>query len=201
MNSLQNSASRRSNISTSSTSRGKSQNQAKLQDPITMIINATTPSLCTSLILMVTGHQRTGRRTSDHLRRKETQGPSIKDLPNTAKEAELQIVVVAEAHTQSSLCTICTMTMKPIIAPKTAPSFWSQRKKWGKNLQNLRSNQHLEKLTIPCNGPLTTSNILHHILRSFHHKLTKIAKANLRHTINPTIMPQPIPHSLCQDHK
>jgi uncharacterized membrane protein YbaN (DUF454 family) len=72
----------------------------KLQDPVIMIINIAIPDLCTTSILMVACHQRTGRRFSDHLHRKETQGPSIKDLLHTSKEAEPQIVVavVAEAH-------------------------------------------------------------------------------------------------------
>jgi hypothetical protein len=102
MNSLQKSASKRSSISASSSSRGKFQNQTKLQDPVTMIISAATPCLCIASILMVVGHQGTGRGISDHIHRKETQGPSIKDPPHTAKEAELQIVVAvaAEAHTQ-----------------------------------------------------------------------------------------------------
>jgi hypothetical protein len=93
----------------------------KLQDPITTIINVATPSLFTSSILMVAGHQRTRRRTLDHLRRKEPQGISVKDHPNTAKEAELQIgaAVMAEAHTQSSLRTVCTMATKLTITPKT----------------------------------------------------------------------------------
>jgi hypothetical protein len=56
----------------------------------------------TTSILMVVGHQRTGRKTSEGLHRKETQGLSIKDPPNTTKEAKLIIVArdAAEAHTQ-----------------------------------------------------------------------------------------------------
>jgi hypothetical protein len=74
----------------------------KLQDPITMIINAAILGMCTTSILMVADHQRTGRRILDNLHRKETQRPSIKDPPHTTKEEEPQIVaaVVAEAHTQ-----------------------------------------------------------------------------------------------------
>jgi hypothetical protein len=56
----------------------------------------------TTSILMVVGHQRIGRKTSEGLHRKETQGLSIKDPPNTTKEAKLRIVAggAAEAHTQ-----------------------------------------------------------------------------------------------------
>jgi hypothetical protein len=81
MNSLQKSASKRSSISASSSSRGKFQNQTKLQDPVTMIISAATPCLCIASILRVVGHQGTGRGISNHIQRKETQGPSSKDPP------------------------------------------------------------------------------------------------------------------------
>jgi hypothetical protein len=66
-----------------------------------MIISATISDLCTTLILMVAGHQRTRRKFLDYLHKKETQGPSIKDPLHTPKEAEPQIMaaVMAEAHT------------------------------------------------------------------------------------------------------
>jgi hypothetical protein len=66
-----------------------------------MTINAAIPELCTILILIVVGHQRTGRRILDHLYRKETQGPPIKDSLHTPREAKPQImaVVMAKAHT------------------------------------------------------------------------------------------------------
>jgi hypothetical protein len=107
--------------------------------------------------------------------------------------------VMTEALIQSSLHTACTIATKSTTAPKTAPSSWSQRKKWSKIPRNLSSNQHPEKLTTPCNGALTTNNILNPILRSFHHKITKIAK--VRHITNPTTMPQPIIRNLHQLHK
>jgi hypothetical protein len=81
MNNSQNSVSQRSSISVNSSNRGKLQNQTKLQDPVTVITNATTQSMCTTLTLMGVGHQKTGRRTSEGLHRKETQGLSIKDPP------------------------------------------------------------------------------------------------------------------------
>jgi hypothetical protein len=62
---------------------------------------------------------------------------------------------------------------------KDCPIFLESKKKWIKIPQNLHSNRHPKKLTTPCNGPLTTSNIFHHILRFFHHKHTKKAKPNL----------------------
>jgi hypothetical protein len=50
--------------------------------------------------------------------------------------------------------------------------------------------------TIQCTP--TTSNTLHHILRSFHRNPTRTPKLNLQHTTNPTIMPQPITRNLHQ---
>jgi hypothetical protein len=102
MNNLQNSASRRSSISGNSRNRGKSQNQTKLQDLVIVITNTTTQKMYIALILMDVGHQRTGRKTSEGLHRKETQGLSIKDPPNTTNEAELQTMTggTAKAHTQ-----------------------------------------------------------------------------------------------------
>jgi hypothetical protein len=79
MNNSQNSVSWRTNISTNSSNRGTLQNQTKLQDLVIVITNATTQSLYTTSILMVVGDQRTGRKTSEGLHRKETQGHSIKD--------------------------------------------------------------------------------------------------------------------------
>jgi hypothetical protein len=72
-------------------------------DLIIVITNTTTRSLCTTSTLMVVGHQRTGRRTSEGLHRKETYGLSIRDPPpNTTREAKLQTMVggAAEAYTQ-----------------------------------------------------------------------------------------------------
>jgi hypothetical protein len=46
-----------------------------------MTISVAIPSQCIALILMVVGYQRIGRNILDHLRRKETQGPSIRDPP------------------------------------------------------------------------------------------------------------------------
>jgi hypothetical protein len=76
--------------------------------------------------------------------------------------------VATDALTHSNLRTSCTMVVKPTIAPKIAPSFLSQKEKWSKIPQSHRSNPHSEKSTTPCNGLLTTSNILHPILRFFH---------------------------------
>jgi hypothetical protein len=61
----------------------------KLRDLIIVITSTTTQSLYIASTLMVTGHQRTGRKTSEGLRRKETQELLIKDAPNTTKEAGL----------------------------------------------------------------------------------------------------------------
>jgi hypothetical protein len=52
-----------------------------------MIVNVATPSQCTTLIQVVAGHQRIGKRILGHLRKKEIQEPLIKDLLSTIKEA------------------------------------------------------------------------------------------------------------------
>jgi hypothetical protein len=147
MNSLQNPASRISSISASSSSRRKFQNETKMQDPRAMIISAATPSLCIASIPMVTGHYRTGRRILDHIHRKETHGPSIKDSPHTANRAELQIMaaVMAEAHTQQNPRTACTTIVKPTTAPKIAPFSLKPSGIWSKNPLNLGTNHHPEK--------------------------------------------------------
>jgi hypothetical protein len=58
MNSSQNSASLRSSISVSLSSRGKYQNLMKLQDLPTMKISEATPDQYTTLILMAAGRQK-----------------------------------------------------------------------------------------------------------------------------------------------
>jgi hypothetical protein len=81
MNNSQNSVSQRFIISANSSNRGKLQNQTKFEDHVIVITNATSQSLYTTSILMIVGHQRTGRKTSEGLHRKEIQGLSIKDSP------------------------------------------------------------------------------------------------------------------------
>jgi hypothetical protein len=88
MNSSQNSASLRSSISVSLSSRRRYQNPTKPQDLATMKTSEATPNKCTSLILMVAGHQRIGRRISEHLRKKDIREPSTKDPCEVVKEAE-----------------------------------------------------------------------------------------------------------------
>jgi hypothetical protein len=112
-----------------------------------MIISAATPSLCIASILTDVGHQRTGRRISDYLHRKETQGLSTKDPPNIAKGVVLQIVVTAtaEVHTQRNPCTACTMVVTPTTTPKIAPFSLKPSRKWSNNPLNLRNNHYLEK--------------------------------------------------------
>jgi hypothetical protein len=50
---------------------------------------------------MAMGHQRIGRRILEHLRKKETKEPLIKDSSNTIREAAhiVAVVVRPEAHT------------------------------------------------------------------------------------------------------
>jgi hypothetical protein len=90
---------------------------------------------------------------------------------------------------------------------KDCPIFLESKKKWSKIQRNLRSNQPPlpppppEKLITPCNGPLTINNTPHPIPCSFHCKLAKIAKPNLRHIIYPTTTPQPTIDNLRQLNK
>jgi hypothetical protein len=158
-----------------------------------MKISEATPNQYTTLILMIVGHQKTGRRTSEHLCKKDIRGPPTKDSHRTAKEAAQQIgaEVTTEALTYSNLHTACSMAVKPTTAPKIAPSSLSQKGKWSKISQSLHNILHPEKSTTPCNGLLTTSSILLPIIRFIHHKHTKTVKPNFWHTINPIITPQP----------
>jgi hypothetical protein len=115
MNSLQNLANQRSNISVSSSSKEKLQSQTKPQGHFaTVIASAATPSWGTALILMAVGCQRNGRRTLGHLHKKETQELPSKDSHSTVKEAACQVtaMVGAEAHTHSDLYIACIMTVR-----------------------------------------------------------------------------------------
>jgi hypothetical protein len=204
MNCLQNSASQRSNISASSSSKGKLQSQTKPQGPhATMTASVAILSRYTASTQMAVGHQRIGRRILGHLRKKETREPPIQDLPSTIKEAAHQIIVMAttEAHTHSDLRTACSTIVKPTIAQKIAPYFSSPKEKWTKNSTSLRSKWHTEKSTTLCNELSTTSNILHLTLHTSHYKPTKTAKPNPWLTINHTTMPQLTIHNLRQLHK
>jgi hypothetical protein len=200
MNSSQNSASQRSNIFASLRSRGKFQSPTKLQDLGTTKISEATPNQYTTLIPMVADHQKIGRRALKHLCKKDILGSPTKDSFKAAKEVTRQIgaEIVAKGLTHSNLRTACTMAVKPTTALKIAPSSLSQKEKWSKITQSLHNNPHPEKSTTPCNGLLTTNNILHPILRFFHRNPTRTTKPNLWHTTNPTITPQPITHNLCQ---
>jgi hypothetical protein len=142
MNNLQNSASSRSNISTNLSSRGKSPNQMKLQDLITMKIGAATPSQCTILTLTAVGHRRIGRRILGHLHKNDIRGLPTKDSINKIKVAAHQTAVMAlvKVLTQPDLRIASTTEVKPTSAPKTTPSSWSRREKWSKTPQNLHSN-------------------------------------------------------------
>jgi hypothetical protein len=148
------------------------------------------------------GHRRIGRRILGQSHTKDTQEPSIKDSISIASEAAHQMAaaVMPEALTQLDPCIACFIVVKPTTATKIAPSSWNRREKWSKTPHNLRSNQHLDKSTTPCNGLLTTNNTVHHILHFFHRKLIKTAKPNLWHT-NHTITPQPTIDNLRQFHK
>jgi precorrin-4 methylase len=122
MNSSQNSASPRSIISASSSSRGKYQSPTKLQDLATGTTNESTPIQYTVLILMAAGRQKIGRKLLHHSRKIETPEPLIKDSISTAKEAAQPTVatIVAEACTQSNPRTACIMVANLTSTPKTA---------------------------------------------------------------------------------
>jgi hypothetical protein len=154
-NSSRNLASQRSSISTSLSSRGKFQSSTKLQDLGTMKISKVTPNQYTTLILTAVGHQKIGRRTSEHLHKKDILGPPTKDSHRVAKEAVHQIgaEVATEALTHSNLRTACIMTVKPTTAAKIVPFSLSQKEKWSKIPQSLHNNPHPEKSTTQCNAP------------------------------------------------
>jgi hypothetical protein len=164
-----------------------------------MKISKVTPNQYTTLILTVVGHQKIGRRTSEHLHKKDILGPPTKDSHRVAKEAVHQIgaEVATEALTHSNLRTACIMTVKLTTAAKIVPFSLSQKEKWSKIPQSLHNNPHPEKSITQCNAP-TISNILHPILLFFHRNPTRTPKSNLWHTTNPTIMPQLIIRNLHQ---
>jgi hypothetical protein len=204
MNNFQNSANRRSSISASLSKKEKFQSQTKPQGPlVTMTVIAATPSRCIALILMATSHQRIGRRISDHLRKKGTREPLIRDSLSTIREAAHQVMtaVVANAHTHSDLRIACFMVLRPIIAPKIAPYSSSLREKWTRDPTSIRHKQHLEKSTTPCYRLPTTRNILHLSPRISHHKPTKTFKPKPWLITNHTTMPQLITRNLRQPHK
>jgi hypothetical protein len=99
--------------------------------------------------------QKNWKKIFEHLYKKETQGPPIKDSISTSKEEAqwTMAAVTAEVYTQPDLCTACIMVAKSTTTPKTAPFSWNQREKWNKIPQNLHNNQHPEKLITPCNAP------------------------------------------------
>jgi hypothetical protein len=101
MSNSQNLASLRFSIFTSSSKGGRLQNQTKSQDPVTTTASAITQSPYTASILMDVDRQRTGRRISEGLHRKETREASTRDPPNTIREAEPQTMAEGtdEAHT------------------------------------------------------------------------------------------------------
>jgi hypothetical protein len=84
MNSSQNSASLRSSISASLSSREKYQNLMQPQDLVRMKISEATPNQYIALISMVVGHQKIGRKFLKHLRRKGIKEVSTKDLHKAA---------------------------------------------------------------------------------------------------------------------
>jgi hypothetical protein len=96
----------------------------KLQDLSTTKISEATPNQYTTLILMIVGHPKIGRRTLEHLCKKDIRGPPTKDPCRVAKEATHQIMaeVAAKALTHSNLRTACSTAVKPSTGPKIDPS-------------------------------------------------------------------------------
>jgi hypothetical protein len=66
-----------------------------------MTTNEATPNQYTILILMAAGRQKIGRNFLEHLRKKETRGPLIKDSISTSKEAAQRTMaaIMTEART------------------------------------------------------------------------------------------------------
>jgi hypothetical protein len=104
--------------------------------------NVTTPSMSTTLTVMVVGFRKTGKRILDHPCKKGARGPSITYQTNTIKEeaCRAEATVMVEAHL--SLRTACTTTMTPTIAQKSAQFSLNPREKWSKNPTSLRNNPH-----------------------------------------------------------
>jgi hypothetical protein len=73
----------------------------KPQYLIIMTVSASTPSQCIALIMMVVGHESIERIFLEHLHKKETGKPSIKDSRSTIKEVAhlVDAADAAEAHT------------------------------------------------------------------------------------------------------
>jgi hypothetical protein len=204
MNSSQNSASRRSNTSASLSSKEKLQSKMKLQGLLViMIINAATPSQCTTSIPIFVGHQKIGIRISDPLRKKEAKALSTKGQISIINEGahQAEATVAAEGHTPTSLRTACSMAVKSTIIQKIVPYSSSLKGIWSKTLSSLRDNHRLGRSTIPCNGLPITTNTLHLTLHFFHNKPTKTAKSKLRLITSHITMPQPITLNLRQLHK
>jgi hypothetical protein len=91
----------------------------KLQGHLTrVIINAATPSRCTTLTLMAAGLQRIVKRILDHLHKKEVRELLSKGQTSITREGMHQdeATIMAEAHTHSSLRTTCTTAVKPTTA-------------------------------------------------------------------------------------
>jgi hypothetical protein len=147
MTSLQNSVSLILNTFISLNSRGKSQNHTKPQNLITST-------------LMEEDHRTIGTTLTWHPRIKHKKGPSTRDSTNTAKGVDqwAGAAVTVEARTQSNLHIVCTIVMRPTIAPKIAPSSWTRRRKRIKIPYKPLNNPHPEKSTTPCNGTPIINN-------------------------------------------
>jgi hypothetical protein len=98
-------------------------------------------SQCIASTQTVLGHQRIMRRILGHLRKKEIQGPPIKDSFGTIKEVahQIMVVVATEVHTHSNLHTACSTIIRLTIAQKIAPYSSSPNEKWTKNPTSLHS--------------------------------------------------------------
>jgi hypothetical protein len=108
-------------------------------------------------------HRTIGTTLTWHPHIKHKRGPSTRGSTNTAKGVDqwAGAAVTVEARTQSNLHIVCTMVMRPTIAPKIAPSSWSRRIKWIKIPYKPLNNPHPEKSTTPCNG---TPIIINHTI-------------------------------------
>jgi hypothetical protein len=163
-NSSKNLASQRSSTSVSLNNKEKLQSQTKPQGLLgTMIVNVVTPSRCIVLILMVAGHQKTGKRILGHCCKKEVRKPSTRDLPVQSARWHTKLRPRSQPrpiHIQAPYCMYHGSETN------------HRTKDYPSTPTSLHSNRHLEKLTIPCNW-FPTTNTLHLTLRSFHRSLPK----------------------------
>jgi hypothetical protein len=148
MRTLPNSASRRSCTSASLSNNEKHPSMTKPQDqPARTTTSEGALSKYTTSTLTVVGLRKTGKRILGHSRKKGVRGTSIIGQSSITREGACQdeAMVMAEAHTHSSLHTVCIMAMIPITAQKTVPYSLNLKERWSKTPRSSRNSHHPEK--------------------------------------------------------